>query len=191
MSPLVLYQNKLLLNDGKLATDLNCCCNKCSYIKIIYDWTFGNDVDLDTKTTFNGVSLGFNCFGGNCFAQGPPGCGDQYMAWSGDNVEQSGTETVVVLAKKALTDGVWNNQTNIELHAWWYLLSDGPRGGPTKVFIRSFDDNNNLCKEVCLITGNLPEIGGGCNNNLIATIIVKDVGGNIDFEINGNGINNC
>ena len=30
MSPLYLYNNKLLINDGKLAANENCCCSQCS-----------------------------------------------------------------------------------------------------------------------------------------------------------------
>jgi hypothetical protein len=182
MSPLFTYQNKLLVKDGKLAIDKNCCCGNCSYIEIIYDWTFGNNVDLDTQTVFNGTSVGWSC--PNC---DPGGCGDQYIQWNGDNTNQSGSERVVVQVKKALDDGIWNNQTTIELNAYWYAPNQGPQGGPTKIFIKLFKDNGDVCKEVCCITDNLPELQG-CVNNLVGTIIVKQVDGDIDFEIN---CNNC
>jgi hypothetical protein len=182
MSPLFTYKGKLLVVDGKLANSQDCCCAECSYIEITYDWTFGGDVDLDTKTVFNGVSLGFDCLGGNCAEQGPPDCGDQYITWSGDNVEASGTETIIVRVRKALDDGIWNNQTSIELNAYWYEPAPGPQGGPTKIFIKLFSDTGRVCKEVCYITDDLPLLEG-CANHLVGKIIVKEINNNITFDI--------
>lgn len=181
MSPLYIYNGKILVKNGKLAGNEDCCCdgdNRCSYIEIIYDWTFGNNVDLDTQTIFNGKRVGWSC--PDCPAVG---CGDQYITWDGDNTNQSGTERVVVLVKKALDNGVWNNQTSIELNAYWFVPN--PQNGPTKIFIRLFRDDGSLCKEICCLTDNLPELQG-CVQNLVGTVIVKEINNEIDFEISCN-----
>ena len=175
MTPLYIYNGKLLIKDNKLATSSNCCCDdKCSRIVIIYDWTFGADIDLDTKTVFDGTSVGYACFGGN-----------QYMTWGGDNTDPSGNETVLVLIKKALDDGRWNNQTTIELNAYWYAPNPGQQGGPTKIFIKLLTDTGKVCKEVCCITENLPELQN-CANNVVGTIIVTEINNNITFDIECN-----
>lgn len=49
MSPLVLYQNKILLKDNKLASDLSCCCQECpTNTAKLYGFTWPGDVASNT-----------------------------------------------------------------------------------------------------------------------------------------------
>ena len=89
---------------------------------IWYEWAdLGNSYDLDTNTTFLGVSVGWSVGGG----QGG------IIVWpSGDNT-QSGPEEVKIWAATTLAQGKWSGQTTIICRAGWYEPAGG--SGPARI----------------------------------------------------------
>ena len=59
MSPLFTYNGKLLVVDGKLATNSNCCCGKCC--KFV-TWTFSTGECGGGETTLNTVEVEADCY---------------------------------------------------------------------------------------------------------------------------------
>lgn len=136
MATFYTYNNAIIAKSGNLAAAQTCCCtNCCNEIVVVYDWSGTNNFDLDTKTTFNGVSVGWNC--------GP--YNTQYLSLtSGDNTGQNASETILVRVGQAFRDGVVSGSATINLYANWFPYNTS---GPAR--IRIYCDGNLIaCAEI-------------------------------------------
>ena len=97
---------KVITKEGKIS----CECCELFEMRILYDWSGTNQIDLDTGTTAFGATVGYAC-----------GSGNQYIAWiSGDDTSQNGFESVDVRVDAAKADGLWTSSYNISCAAGWY-----------------------------------------------------------------------
>lgn len=90
-------------------------------LTISYIWV--SEPDLDTTTSIGGVSVGFGW-------SDLPG----YMAWTGDDTDAGGVETVVVDLAQAFNDGAISTSAVIECRADWYPPAGG--SGPASFMVQ-------------------------------------------------------
>lgn len=96
-----------------------CCCFPPEDLYIEYRWAPPSR-DLDTGTTFIGVTVGWACGGYS-----------SYLHWHGDNTGY-GPEIIEVNVVKALTDGLWSDSVQIQCAAGWYSPAGG--SGPAILY---------------------------------------------------------
>jgi hypothetical protein len=121
--PLYTYNGQLLIVNGALAANANCCCDlTCDALLITYDWVASGQPDLDTGTTFLGNKVGWSCSTCN---DDPP-----YMEWSCDNTNVSAIETVKIFFRDALLANQWSGSTTVQLAAGWCRPAGGSNPTP-------------------------------------------------------------
>jgi hypothetical protein len=110
---------KFRLRNGNFAL-AGTCKNFGADMVVFYEWD-APARDLDTGTTFLGVSVGWSIGGGQA----------GIIRWpSGDNVDH-GPEIVYVFARATLAKGLWAGRTVIDCCAGWYIPAGG--GGPARI----------------------------------------------------------
>lgn len=92
-------------------------------LTISYIWASG--VDLDTTTSIGDESVGFKS------PAWPP---SNYMAWTGDDTDDGGIETVVVDLAQAFNDGAITTSAVILCRADWYPPAGG--SGPATFMVQ-------------------------------------------------------
>ena len=91
---------------------------KNNQLYVNYNWP-QTERDLDSNTTFLGVSAGWHL------------SGSQYVNWSGDDTSAGGSETSLVRLYDSWKDSAWSGSTTITAGADWYT----PAGGDGPAYI--------------------------------------------------------
>lgn len=139
-------------------------------LTVTYSWP-ADISDLDTGTEFLGRSVWFSC-----------GSGTTYLRFSGDNTNLGGSETVNALIGQAWTDGLWSEETRIELHAGWF--GAGRNDGPALVTINA----ESLVDGALVTTPSLsividPGSQSNCATTDVGEVIVVDNGDTVTIEL--------
>ena len=127
--------------------------------RITFSWT-STETDVEAAIEFAGSKVGANC----ALRSSP------YVSYSGNNVNEIGSESFRVLVQTAREAGEWQNRTVIPLFAdWWSRRPSSSSQARVAVKLEAEDGSNLFSRSVRIF----PDVGTDCPSYQAAKLILE------------------